>query len=478
MRRRLRSLVTAVVAASIAATGCTSGGSTSPGPALSEAEAVSAYGYGPIKDPDTTYHPDVVALPDGPRAIRGVSADRMVWILDGGAKGVADLARGKVLFASSDALGRVLRMERRGANVAVTLAPVALTEVVSEAHLSLDQRVGLDALEFREVPDLPGAILDTPTDTLNSKQTATGAAAHAVAGARRSRIELVADRSLVQAADAVERSKKVGNWMLTAFRGPETIGIRGERTAGGGGLKVNFEAHVEARELRVKADVPITRGVVGTSHFQVDGITGLAVSISAGAGNGLSDNRSVKLELPVTLTQRVIIGGLPATLTQKLKFLLRTAFTAKNGNLSASASWALDGPLGFDGTTLTTPTMTERDSLIESIAGVSVGVNGLVYGVAFEFGLLVGLPVAGAGPVASFITSIGITNGSDLGIVKCRQSSLTSNLTGGVGLSVYDPVKQALKRLWGIDVPAQKTLITKTILQESWYDPKIVACRP
>lgn len=122
--------------------------------------------------------------------------------------------------------------------------------------------------------------------------------------------------------------------------------------------------------------------------------------------------------------------------------------------------------------------MTEREKLIESIAGVSVGVNGLVYAVAFEFGLLIGLPVAGAGPVASFITSIGVTNGSDLGIVKCRQSNLTSTLTGGVGLSVYDPVKQALKKSWGIDIPAQTTFVTKTIVQESWYEPKVVACRP
>lgn len=178
------------------------------------------------------------------------------------------------------------------------------------------------------------------------------------------------------------------------------------------------------------------------------------------------------------LTQRVVIGGFPATLTQKLKFLLETAFTAKNGNLAASGSWAVDGPLGFDGSVLTAPTMTEREKLVESIEGVSVGVNGLVFAAAFEFGLLVGLPVAGAGPVASFITSIGIVNGSDLGMVKCRQSNLTSTLTAGVGLTVYDPVKKALKKKWNIDIPAQKTLTTKTIVQESWYEPRVVACRP
>ena len=46
-----------------------------------------------------------------------------------------------------------------------------------------------------------------------------------------------------------------------------------------------------------------------------------------------------------------------------------------------------------------------------------------------------------------------------------------------MGLSVDDLVKKALKKAWGIDIPAQKSLTTKTILKESWYEPKIVACR-
>lgn len=444
-------------------------------------DAIAAFGYGPEPAGDVTYQPDVVLIGGGPEAIRSVSDDRMVWTLDDHAPGVDELEPGKVLFASSDAVGRILRLEKTDDGLAVTLAPVTLTEVVRDAHLVLDQKVSLASLGLREVPDLPGGLVDEAAD---AGSTTTSEAAAPLANGDDGTVVLpelqlvAATAASAEGGDGAERTMQVGDWSLTGYRRSDALGVRGERTAGKGGLKVDFDAHVEVGELHVTADVPITRGVVGTSHFEIDGITGLDVRVTGGAGNGLTDNRSVKLELPVQLTERVIIGGLPATLTQKMKFLLETAFTAKNGNLSASGSWAIDGPLGFDGSTLTTPTITERDKLIESIEGISVGVNGLVFGVAFEFGLLVGLPVAGAGPLASFITSIGIVNGSDLGMVTCRQSNLTSTLTAGVGLDVYGPVKTALKKRWGIDIPAQTPLTTKTIIQESWYDPQIVACRP
>lgn len=199
-----------------------------------------------------------MVLPDGPAAIRTVSDDRMVWTLDGGAKGAGDLAPGKVLFASSDAVGRVLRLDRRGGDVAVTLAPVSLTEVVSDAHLTLSQPVALDALEFREVPDLPGAVVDAPADMPSAKPAvATDDSSGGAATARLPEFELIAaHRPLVRAGGETERSKKVGDWKLTAYRDSGRLGLRGERVAGGGGLKVTFDAHIEAQELRVTAACP------------------------------------------------------------------------------------------------------------------------------------------------------------------------------------------------------------------------------
>jgi hypothetical protein len=59
----------------------------------------------------------------------------------------------------------------------------------------------------------------------------------------------------------------------------------------------------------------------------------------------------------------------------------------------------VDGPFGFDGTTPSTPTIAKDESLVESLSGVSVGVNAVVAANSFEFGLPADLarPVVGTG---------------------------------------------------------------------------------
>lgn len=491
---------TCLIAVALLAGSCGSGesdGATGAGdPPAAPDETTLRYGYGPQDDDSVTYQSDVVLIGGGPEAIRSVSDDGLVWTMDADADGIDELREGKVMFASSAAAGRVVDLVKRGDVVEVTLAPVALTEVVRDARLVLDEPLALEGLSFREIPDLPGAFDETETDVAASDE---GAAAPPDATGEASTValpplELIAvhQRAAAPADGESQVSADVSGWKVTAYRTATTVGLKASHglaeTAGGGGLKgasvegglkVDLDAHLEVSDLKVTADVPITRGVIGQSHFMVEGLKGLEVSIEGGAGNGLSDNRNVKLEIPVQLTRPVIVGGFPAMLTLKFKFLVQSAFTAQNGNLSASGSWGIDGPLGFDGATLTTPAMAERGTkVIDSIEGVSVGVNGLVVATAFEFGLLVGLPVVGAGPVASFIMSMGLVNGSDLGLVKCRQATLTATLTAGVGLNVFDPVRKALKSKLGLEIPKQTTLITEKLLEETWYVPRVEVCKP
>jgi hypothetical protein len=458
-----------------------------PSSSAPDADPAAIYGFGPQPDPRVTYQPDVVLIGGGPAAIRGMSQDGLVWTLDAGAAGVDQLAVGKVMFASSAAVGRVMRVEPGAGLVDVTLAPVELGEVISDANLVLDQPVALESMAIADVPQ----IADGYEDVLSEELTGT----LPPAGSDRSRaampeLVITAASARVRSRDerppvglASEYSKKFGDWNLTAYRTAGTLGLRAERGVGsstvqGAEMKVALDTHLEVDDLRVVADIPITRGEVGTSHFRVFGIKGPAISIEAGAVNGLSDNRKIRIEVPVQLKQNVLIGGFPATLTQKFKFLVQTAFTAKNGNLTASAAWDVDGSIGMDGQTVTLPRMTARGAkLIDTLAGISVGVNGIVVAVSFEFGLAIGLPYAGAGPVAAFITSLGLTNGSSLGIVQCKQVSITSTITAGVALQVFDPIKKALKQALGYDVPEQKTLLTQKVLEEAWVKPDVVACR-
>jgi hypothetical protein len=449
-------------------------------------DPVAAYGYGPQPDPTIVYQPVVVVIGGGPAAIRGVSADGLTWSLDARAAGVDQIAAGKVMFATSDALGRVVRSEPNGDVVNVTVAPVTVGEVIRDGHLVIDQALPLDSLSIYEAPQIANGYEDIPSDELTA--TPSPAADAGSVALSPPTLGLLAGAGPgggteiggTQPSAVSEASTKVGDWTLTAYRTDAALGLRAERGLihTQDNLKVALDAHVEVADLRVVADIPVTSGQVGSSHFRVFGIKGLKISIQAGAVNGLSDNRKVRFEIPVALSQRVIIGGFPATLTQKFKFLVQTAFTAKNGNLTASGEWNVNGSIGIDGQTLTLPTLTSRGTkLIDSLMGVSVGVNGIVVAVSFEFGLLFGLPLAGAGPVAAFITSLGLTNGSSLGIVQCQQVSITSVLTAGVGLQIFDPIKKALKTLLNYDPPAQTTLVTQNILQENWVKPDVVACR-
>lgn len=452
-------------------------------------DPIAAYGYGPQPDAAITYQPDVVLIGGGPAAIRGVTADGLTWSIDASASGADQLVPGKIMFASSDGLGRVVRVEPKPGVMDVTIAPVGVGEVISDGRLVIDQAVPLEALSIYEAPVVEDYYEDAPSQDLTASPSP---AAHL--DRQNSAVEPVVVSAAVSRPQAArgegrefgapnQLSTKVSGWNLSAYRTSTTLGLRAERGVGASGvqgadLKVALDAHIEVADLRVVSDIPITRGEVGSGHFRVFGIKGLVLSIEAGAVNGLSDNRKARVEIPVQLTQRLIIGGFPATLSQKFKFLVETAFTAKNGTITASAAWDVDGSIGVDGNTVTLPTMTAREpKLIDTISGVSIGVNGMVVAVSFQFGLTFGLPIAGAGPAASLITSLGLTNGSSLGIVHCKQASITSVVSAGVGIQVFDPIKTGIKKLLGYDIPAQTTISSKNILDERWVKPDVVACR-
>lgn len=152
-------------------------GSTHGGDAPAVTDPVSRYGYGPAPDPHITYQPDVVLVGGGPKVIRSVSSDGLTWTLDGSAQGVANLQPGKVMFASARAAGRVVGVEHNGSDLAVTVAPVSLTDVVKDGHLTLDQPLDLESMLYQQIPDQPGTLVDLKTTSPGgSTDTPTDAA--------------------------------------------------------------------------------------------------------------------------------------------------------------------------------------------------------------------------------------------------------------------------------------------------------------
>ncbi|MGW7672065.1 hypothetical protein ACWGJX_33960 [Streptomyces sp. NPDC054775] len=120
--------------------------------------AALTYGAGPVEDRSVTYQSDVVLVEGGAGAIRSASPDGLTWTIDGRAAGAADVEVGKVMYVTSRAVGRVVRIRQEGGDLAVTLAPVALTEVFRDAPFHTDRKIDPSAILYQEVPDRPGAV--------------------------------------------------------------------------------------------------------------------------------------------------------------------------------------------------------------------------------------------------------------------------------------------------------------------------------
>ena len=89
---------------------CTNGskGATTNPPSQDKRMSAAEYRYGrsPHRDPRVTYQPNVVMPSGGAESVRSVSPDGMTWTIDGHAAHVHDLAPGKIMFVSSQGVGR------------------------------------------------------------------------------------------------------------------------------------------------------------------------------------------------------------------------------------------------------------------------------------------------------------------------------------------------------------------------------------
>ncbi|MDM4777963.1 hypothetical protein [Micromonospora sp. b486] len=173
-------------------------------------------------------------------------------------------------------------------------------------------------------------------------------------------------------------------------------------------------------------------------------------------------------------------------LKQTFKFLVSTAFSAKNGNLSATGQWGLHGPIGYVNSSFLTPTFSVEKSIVQSIRGVSIGVEGIVVAAEFRFGFMIGLPVAGAGAFVGVVASIGLTNGSAAGrvglplagpAVKCRGSTLVLTVRAGEGLSVSEPLAKAIETVLKVPIPNEVDFLKKDIVNRTVVEPDVPLCR-
>ena len=514
-------LLLVAILATLAA--CSPSGPSSPDPNLSLAEY--RYGVAPVRSDEVTYQPDVIIPGGGAESVRSVSGDGMTWVLDGGADGVDQLVPGKIMFVTNRGAGRVLGVRKVGKDVAVTIGPTALTDVIAKADVHYDVDLDPSTIQFRAGPDVPGNVVDPrpsaaaagtsdvsgsttgspdstvpDTTTTPSTETSTTAAApanfHSFVGPAVIRPLAVTATSAPGPIPAAPLPFPTPTPPVVPIKGLKMQSLSSDYGFGvqvsydKGGVKVFGRGVVYISHPKLVFDLVITpTGGIVTAKVELHGAAGIRIDFQAGSTVGLTGNIHELAQLPVDLTIPIpTVGpGLPLAVTLHQEFLIQTVFSAKNSTLSFNGDYGFEGAIGFGLDhgkfgAFAPSGFHVRKSMLQSVDGRSVGVNGLVLG--YQLKVIVGIGGWGfaVGPYFSIDAGIGVANGSDLGIVKCRGATFDLKLGYGVGYSMPAPVADAINfflralNFRQIKRTGGTPPITQRLIRKSGYAPNLPIC--
>ncbi|MFL5492746.1 MAG: hypothetical protein ACJ8DC_00025 [Gemmatimonadales bacterium] len=481
------------------------------------------YGLGPQTDPSVRYQPDVVIVGGGPASVRSVSSDGLIWTIRGDAPGIGEVQVGKVMFVTSRGVGRVLRREQVGRDVAVVLGPVDLTDVIRDGTIKIDEPIDLRDFAFVHTPDLPGTVRELPALVTSLRQDD---APVRYADARGSALSLPPVRLVAMSRPVAEGPQQslpaptfgtslqiaVGRFLVEPSAQAQGMVVRiaygpsanwvlkrpphrpdgsgwGNTKEGSGwsrGLELGITLTLRWSDPKLQSSTVVKDGKVEVSDTRLDGLKQIDVDIDAGSKSGLADNISQRLEIPVDLV--LPVTGTPFVIALRQKFLVQTAFTAKNSTLSAHGSYAISGPLtsktSGGNTSASSPTIQVRQSLLSSLRGVSVGVNGIVVGWSVRVVFGFGIPEAFVGPHVGLTLSSTVTRGSDLGIVLCRQASADAAVNTGLGFKLEPTFIDWLKNTFirgksSLNTKLDSDLIdaNQTIFHWEDTEPNVALCK-
>jgi hypothetical protein len=439
-----------VIAITLIVLGCSTSNPSGPpgtgGPAVGplgtpSADQVLQYGFAPNQVSNVTYQPDVVLISAGASAIRWASSTGLVWGLVASAPGVAGLQVGQVLFLTSRAVGRIAAIDDEGDTRAVTLAPVALTEVLQDATINIDQDIDFAQLAYQEIPDLPENLPDPSTAPTSGADGTIEMPPIRLVGANPASNPAAPLTALD--TKTLPPTKKgcidvtVGSWTLKPCLAPNKITI-GVDYKTGASLKLGGSIDFVVDNLHTQAVTVVKDGTIVDNGMQIEGLKGFDINVSAGSATGASGNDKLKLEIPIEAEFPVVVGGLPMNFVFEFKLLVETAFSGNNSTLQASGQYSLTGPIGISAGKPLTPKLGVVQSLLDGLGGVTVGVSGVVIAAKIKAQFGVGMPGLVVGPYGTFTASVGVTKGSVLGgaLVTCRGATLDLWVGGGAGFTI------------------------------------------
>jgi hypothetical protein len=386
--RRYATLLGVVTVVALLA-GCVGGSGGGSDPRSGDA---LKYGLAPHPDHGTTFQPDVVLVDGGASAIKSVSSDGLTWTLSATAVGVGDLEPGRVMFLTDRGVGKVAAVTNTPSGVAVTIAPVDLTEVIKDGDFGSKRAV---PLSDPVVVSGEGAFWSDPerqqeagVETGQGADLPTEPATFRVGGPARS-----LDRPPAPSAIVAETAKaSTGAFDLTA--GCCSNGVGTDLKYAKNGLTMNGHIGLAMSKPTATFRLKIAGGKVQRAGLSVGGGGTISATLNAvtqpnKATNGTSPPLAMDFAFSVPMGE---FFGVPLSMVVTQRFTMAVNIPGQ-AKLVTDGTVKLGSTLGFsyaNGTFVnnTSATLDSQGSL-KATNSIAVGISYAVfdYNVRFTVGL-------------------------------------------------------------------------------------------
>jgi hypothetical protein len=403
------------------------------------------FGIAPVPDRSVVYQPNVIVVGGGAEAIRSMSSNGLTWTIDASAPRADELAEGKIMFMTDLAAGRVLGVQKDGNDLAVTLGPVNITDLIRTCDINpgpipIDFN---DAIPFT-VPDLPGRLIPTKRSAGLRPRDDTGRVLPAA-------YWIDQDAPPASVPPAKDVSSLNFQFKLEPYVSNKGFGVRG--TTDRNGMKVAIEAAVFVDNPTLVPILHLDDTTLVGGSVKLTGAAGLRVKFDTGTDVGLKANLHGWVQgVPDFVLHLATVPPIAVTVRQMLT--LDTSLGVRNTTLSATGEysfggsfmvdysnnkWTVGGPIGFN----------QKQSILGSSTGASLGASGI--NLTHEMKIIAGIGAGGfaAGPYFALITAVGLFKGPDISAIECRQSTIVITMTGGIGYLIPKPIADAINFILG-----------------------------
>lgn len=437
-----RTLVAGLTALATLVAGCSGGvtngqghtaAASGGGVVLSDPDpAALRYGAPPRAGEGVTYQADVVIVPAGGTAVRGVTDGGFTWSLDPAAAGVGKLAKGAVMLVAGRGVGRVVAVDRGGPDTVVTIAPVSITDVVRDGTFRTTTPVSLDQPLTYQAPDAfwsAGGTTEAaglPKDTGNLTRTT------------------VIAPSLPVPTRGGSGTVRVGGFAITGTCCRDGAGVG--YTYDDGKVRLVGSFRLKMSKPTATFDLRISGAKVTYANLSLGGAAGIRAEIEAGSQAFSPIDKLIPIPLDFDVPIANILGvPLHANIHQTLG--VHTFFSSKDANIKATGEWDFSGGLSFtyDGSGFhaeAPSSVTKKVAVLDTISGIATGVVGIA--IDYNTRVTVGIGAFGftAGVYFSFAAHLYLVRNSALGapVAVCNIAQLILYTGYGIGYSIPRPV--------------------------------------